>query len=294
MATLLLGVIMGLAMVQTGYAYQVKFETQDYFAWGRLYDAAGTPLNLNPYYTANPQGGDDGTAQALSPLDTYHAGDGKEDAFGITKISRIASPDGTTTYFQSDATKELKAFFYGADDVFISSANVLGQQTLVSNGFTVEIWLDYTPEYITTQGTGGRSNGADPTFYNHVTDGDGVLALKLVGHTQYLDYPALTKPYTLQETGFPATGDFTGSILFDVVDGIWKDVYDTNTIAGMQTGTFADFRFTFSTHGAPGVADWLIGDTSSALGEAVPEPSTMLLFGISMLGLATLKRKKAA
>ena len=179
----------GLFLAGNAHAYAVKFETVDYFAWGRLYNPAdGTALNTNPYDSLGTQ---------TLTLDTYMPADGTEDAFGITQIQKISNIAGTSVLWEKSASQELTAFFYGADDVYLSSPGVGGTSTLVSSGFTIEMWLDNTPDYDVTQGTGGRSSITDPTFYNTVTD-DGTLALKLQGHIQYLDYGlGNIQPYTL-------------------------------------------------------------------------------------------------
>lgn len=275
-----------LLLASTAYPFAVKFETRDYFAWGRLYNAAGVPQNANPY--------DSSVTQSLAPLDTYHNADITEDAFGVTAITKIGSVFPGTTVFQESASQELTVFFWAADDVYLSSPGVGGTQTLVSNGFKVEMWLDTTPDYNPALGIAGRNAPLDATHYQTVTD-DGTLVLSLAGHTQYLDYgTGNLQSYTLLEHGDPTTGQFTGSIVFDVVGGTWQTYYDTNTISAPQSNTNGDLGFSFSTFALNPAQNhgWVVGDTSNAVGDVVPEPATMVLFGSGLIGLAGWGRRK--
>ena len=268
----------------TGSAFglTVKFETRDYFAWARLYDGLGNPLNTNPF--------DGSVTQSLSPTGTYKGADGTEDSFGITAITRITDISGTTTIWQESASQELTAFFRGGDDVYLSSPDPFtGNSLLASTGFVIDLWLDTTPDYTPNAGTAGRTGVS-----SYTTATDGVLALALVGHTQFIS----GLPYTLLEDGVPSTGAFTGSILFDVVGGIWGPKYDTNTVTAPNdpSGNMADIKFTFATHALvppfDPVADWLVGDTSSAIGTIVPEPSVMFLLGSGLLMIAAVRGRK--
>lgn len=276
-------ILLTMFLVSSANAFAVKFETRDYFAWGRLYNpTTGVATNLNPFDNSNTQ---------TLALDTYMGIDGTEDAFGITAITRITNTAGTVTYWEESSSQELTALFWDADDVLLTSAGIGGTSTLVSSGFRIDLWLDNTPDYDVTAGTAGRT---DSDSYTTVTD-DGTLVLSLAGHTQFLDWSSgtTTQPYTLLENGDPASGNYTGSILFDVIGGTWAPWFDTDTQIAGNNNTLADFTFSFSTFSNPNVSDWIIGDTSNAVGDFVPEPATISLLGLGLLSVAFIGRKRS-
>lgn len=288
LAFLLVAMLGAGLLVSNASATEVWWEMGSWSAWGRLYDdgtytgTPGTPLNPNPYLT-QPDG-----AQPL-PFGTYEGPDGVEDSFGIALVDWIAPlSDFDNHIFESDDTKELTVFFYGADDVMISADGT----TLYTTDFKVDVYMDYSPDFITGGGPGART-GIDT--YTNVTDGTKVLSL--VGHTIH----GVDGDYEAEEDGNPVTGAFTGSLFLDVVEGdeggIWAANYDTDQYEVVHpdgsTSTWADVALSFSTQADPGQPPvWTIRGTGEAQADVVPEPATLMLFGFGLLGLAGLGRRR--
>lgn len=86
--------------------------------------------------------------------------------------------------------------------------------------------------------------------------------------------------------GYFPTGD--GSFLADCVSGPACPLFSTH---GQANG--ADFFGQFTLTTATGRNGWLGNVSDPVVGGAIPEPDTMLLLGIGMVGLTLFGRKKS-
>lgn len=135
-------------------------------------------------------------------------------------------------------------------------------------------------------GDGGSNDGSSDDVVGTFTDGTLVASLNLIGGTGSLNYDSNGQPTTgstLLRWQFSSMLpgfwlDANGNDLKPLSDIGWVLAFsDTNTHQIKVRGVFID-----SNH-----------DGSVDIG-IVPEPTSMLLLGIGMLGLATVRRKKVA
>ncbi|WP_020590157.1 PEP-CTERM sorting domain-containing protein [Desulfobacter curvatus] len=261
-------------MASNVYAFSYLLKTGDYIADGAVYDIDG---NVDTTNQADPIWG----SQNLSPAGTYVPADGTADAYAVGLISQW---DDTNTaepwdiFWDQNEDYEITFEVTGADDVLWSiTEGAAGEFTaeLYSVGVTLNIYLDTTPDY---DYLGGGAT-------------DGILLLSLAGHDLTgTDINDVDFTYDMKSTYEFATNTYDGDVLFDVVGGLWAAAYDTNEMTG---GADMELSYELSDNLDPlNPMLWDLSGHASGIGAAVPEPTTMLLFGVGLIGMASIGRRK--
>jgi hypothetical protein len=280
-AMLLLAVGIGNA-----YAVPVTLNVDELYDWGRLYsfqangagiaDDTYTTINSNPAYFG--VGGDTAVGTVV-PANTVGTADGQEDTWGIGSVASIKTIPANDPIFLRSGSEELTFIFYGFDDDYLASPNILGDTQILSKLGHIAVYLDGTPDFDGTLGTAGRTS---LTGYTGATEGLLVLDLAPadlsgLGHTLSSNFDFIT-----------STG--AGAMYLNTTGlGAWDNLYDTNT---QLFGSDFSFSFTVRPNSAPNVGDWVVRGDAGGEGNVIPEPASMILMGIGLAGAARRLRRK--
>ncbi|MBU3990179.1 MAG: PEP-CTERM sorting domain-containing protein, partial [Gammaproteobacteria bacterium] len=79
----------------------------------------------------------------------------------------------------------------------------------------------------------------------------------------------------------------------DVTGGAWQPNFDTNKEIGLN-GEERDLltSFTFRPNATTTAQGWTVLASGDITGNAIPEPGSMALAGLGLIGLAALRRRK--
>jgi hypothetical protein len=230
----------------------------------------------------------------------YGNADKQEDAWSIFKVSTLKTATAQTLWWDGKDGEELTGIFYGLDDDAWTVDPVTGHLNVQSVGGYIDLYLDTTPDFDPTGGPDARNDDGDPTTYPTVTDGELFLRLALVPGIKYgngvTDDDHITYDNDLDATTTPFTGD--GAFYLAVIGGSAADMFDSNKYILVDDAgnvTYADFYGNFVATATADPDDdfgWLATSEDPIEGKVVPEPTSMLLLGTGLLGLAGFRRKK--
>jgi len=236
-------------------------------------------------------------------------GDGIEDNYGIIFITEIRSDDGMNTLLWSDGTtgETLTGMFYGLDtQSWVPDG--LGGISAQAVGGKMDIYLDTSPgSFDATLGVGGYT--VPHTEYTGInTPADLAAGASLFLSLDFVPGIDTANDATLDSSLDSSTAPITGDASFylGVTGGAYADMFDTNGFTptytpdgGMATvgsaDLFAQNDFVPNDGStAPIQGDWglLSEDPVRGIAAPIPEPSTMMLFGLGLLGLGFVGRKK--
>jgi len=252
-------------------------------------------LSLDPYFgpvSIKLQNYEVVTNPAVNPDGSIAFSDGLEDNWGIFKVTSIEA--GDSTIWQDNKNGEhLTGMFYGFDIAAITP--LLGGKTQVDMANTnligkLDVYLDvngagYTA-FNSTLGPGVRSGvNSYPTVTDSNVYGVPALSLQMV--------PGILPGITISNVLDSATiiGSGKGNGFAEVTGGALSPLFNNNNYLGGLADMYLSLNYK-----VPGSNGWTIDSDDPIRTDIVPEPASMLLFGMGVLGLATsrLRRKKVA
>lgn len=230
---------------------------------------------------------------------------GAEFSWGIENVTSISDNSGSDTYWASGQNKEyLSGMWY---DLKLGMATLVGPNlNLYLYGGKMDLYLDdndlagYTPADPAI-GQAGRTGNTFTGF----TDSNGTATKFLSLDLAPGVIPSVIDPlsafggttFFVTVYGGNILGTAGGDGFANVTGGTYGGLFDSNGQIGgtdLQLGFHgqAPSKYKYNEGAIPFTADTY----DPAYGRTVPEPSSMLLFGMGVFGLASsmLRRKKAA
>lgn len=244
----------------------------------------GYPVSPANGMVCNSVSGCDVLAQPPTPY-AYGA-----DTWGIFSIDSITSISSGATLWNSGGGEYLTGLFGGLKDAYVENA------TSILTGLTVTAlstggWLNLyrnTADYNPALGPAGRTG---EYVYTGITSGTLMLSTVFAGSAiAGLNYTY----YSQYKPGSSYAG--SGQGFLDVTGGEWFDLLNTDALtdtAGGKRDLFLDVTYN-DVNGVASKLGWTVTSVGQVKGNAIPEPGSVALAGLGLLGLAALRRRKQA
>lgn len=286
---------LALTLGAIGTAQAVQIVAGDYVIIFKNYDAGTTgygPLPGAPYPSISTLcttvAGCDALAQTTAP----GSGATGVDTMGIVSVDQIVKISNNQLLFQSGAGNYITGLFTGLRDttvtaVCFSAVNCSITTNSLGGSFALyQNATDYNPVLSPT----GAGVDLPAGIYPGITGGSLFLSgVFTPGHTA----GDATTTYT---STFNA-GSFAGAGqgFLDVTGGSAESFFDTQSLTdanGVKRDMFLDVTFN-DVNGLAAAAGWTVTSAGQIKGALIPEPGTMALVALAMLGLGAASRRRA-
>lgn len=210
------------------------------------------------------------------------------DTMGIFSIAAITRVSDNSTWFSRGADGFLTGIFGNLADHQVTVTGATTQANAVGGTFSV---YQNATDYVTAQGPAVTADkDLNDDMYSSISDGLLVLSGEFVPGAVFGDEVSTFTSFFFNNT---LSGGSNGYL--DVTGGAWQESFDTNGVDIVGgTGTADLFAtFTFAPTADATSKGWTVAGTADIRGGTVPEPGSIALLALGLLGVGAVTRRKA-